>query len=132
MYGKASIIGPLITVYFRTSFCIHVENSFSFFPCSLGINFFLFFLLFIAVANAREILELHLSNPFLVFLSLKCIIRNMQKEANVLFSLKQNVMLIDWHMPWQETTDVRLCMVISLKVRGKGLLQASEMDISIF
>lgn len=56
----------------------------------------------------------------------------MQKVENVLFSLKQNAMLIDWHMLWQETSDVRLCMGISHRVRGKEPFQDSEMGTSMY
>jgi len=59
-------------------------------------------------------------------------VRSMQKEESLLFSLKQSVMLIDWHMPWQKASDVRLCMVISHRLRGKEHLQVSERGISMF
>ena len=61
-----------------------------------------------------------------------CFVRSMQKEGSVLFSLKQSVMLIDCHMPWEEASNVRLCMGTSHKVRGKEHLQVSEMEISMF
>ena len=58
--------------------------------------------------------------------------RNMQKEESVLFSLKPNVMLIDYHILWLKVFNVRPCMEIYHKLRGKELLLASEMAILMF
>lgn len=68
-----------------------------------------------------------------IFLTIKHLFgRNMQKEENLLYSLKQKGMQIDWHMPCQRTIDVRLCMVISHKAKGKEHLRAFEMGISTY
>jgi len=59
-------------------------------------------------------------------------VRNMQKEESVLFSLKQNVMQTDYHLPWEKVFNARLCMETYHKLRGKRLLLASEMAILVF
>lgn len=56
----------------------------------------------------------------------------MQKEESVLFSLKQNVMQTDYHIPWQKVFNVRLCTETYHKLRGKKLLLASETAILMF
>jgi len=56
----------------------------------------------------------------------------MQKEESALFSPKQNVTLIEYHMACQKVFHVRHCMEIYHKSREKGRLLASEMAILMF
>lgn len=78
MHGKASIIGPLIKVT-TNNFCFY------FLPLIFVRQYFTWHSYFMLLA---AFFHYAVANDCLF-------IRNMRKEGSVLFSLKQNVMLID-------------------------------------
>lgn len=97
------------------------------------LRYFMFDYFATAIICSSKLITIYIGHIFHTFyLSYFIVYRNMQRERNVLFSQKQQMMLEGWYRPCTGASCVRCLMWTSHRMRRQKFLQASMTVRSIY